>query len=250
MENISWIILAVILIVVLFLIYLYWTTNNLVIKKIDLNTAVPNISNSKVSGPTNMSYTYSAWVWVNSWNPNTAHAIAFAPSSSNNNPVAPYLVDGKDVDNVIMNNSYDFALYLDKNSPSLYCTVGSNPNDPSNTIVITNNFPLQSWVYVVVCVQNTLVDCYLNGKLITSQQINQNGSTPKTPSFNNIILGGNTWDCQLINFQRSPIVVNPQEVFTAYLSGNGQSVFSSLSNYGVQLDLTQNNTVKSSYTLF
>jgi hypothetical protein len=155
---------------------------------------------------------------------------------------------------VMKTNDYDFALYLDKNSPSLYCTVGAKKADPSNTIVVTNNFPLQTWVYVVICVQNNLVDCYLNGKLITSQQTNQkDGNAPVTPSFENIYLGNGTdgsWDCQLINFQRSPTVVNPQEVWTAYMAGNGQSMFSSLNSYGVQVGLTKNNNVTKSYTLF
>lgn len=244
MGTVSWIILGVVFIVIIFLIYLYWSTNNLVIMKTDLNVQNTAISSTKISGPANMSYTYSAWVWVNSWNTGVSHSIVYAPVDDSAPPPNT---------DTVKSYNYDFALYLDKNSPTLYCTLGSKPKDPSNTIVVTNNFPLQSWVYVVICVQNTLVDCYLNGKLITSQQTNQNNSPPQTPSFKNIYLGnGNnpTWDCQLINFQRSPTVVNPQQVWSAYLSGNGQSVFSSLNTYGVQLDLTQNNTVTKSYTLF
>ena len=252
MNNISWIILGVVFVVIFYLIYLYWSTSNLVIKTTDLNTSSPTISNTTITGPSNLSYTYSAWVWVNSWNTTVPHCITYAPV--NDSTKAPRLVNGVDSSNFMSNNNYDFALYLDTNSPSLYCTLGSKPKDTSNTVVITNNFPLQSWVYVVVCVQNNLVDCYLNGKLITSQQTNQSdGSAPVTPTFKNIYLGngpGSTWDCQLINFQRSPSIVNPQQVWSAYLAGNGQSMFSSLSSYGVQLDLTKNNIIKSSYTLF
>ena len=253
MGTVSWIILGVVIVVVIYIIYLYVKNSTLVIHKIDLNKQNASISSTTVAGPTNMSYTYSAWVWVNSWNTTTPHCIVYAPQADTQ--TAPFLTNGKDSGSIMSTTSYDFALYLDTNSPTLYCTLGSRPNDQSNTIVITNNFPLQSWVYVVVCAQNNLVDCYLNGKLITSQLTNQNNSPPVTPSFKNIYLGngsnaGSTWDCQLINFQRSPSVVNPQQVWTSYLAGNGQSLFSSLSSYGVQLDLTQNNTITNSYTLF
>lgn len=254
MGTVSWIILGVVIIVIIFLFYLYWSTNNLVIYKTDLNSSAPSISASKLSGTTNMSYTYSSWVWVNSWNETVPHCIVYAPASSSDTGLPPRLTNGSDSANVMSANSYDFALFLDTNSPTLYCTVGSKPTDKSNTVVITNNFPLQTWVYVVVCVQNNLVDCYLNGKLITSQQTNQkDNSAPTTPSFKNMYLGNGTngtWDCQLINFQRSPTVVNPQQVWTAYLAGNGQSVFSSLNSYGVQVDLTKNNNITNSYTLF
>jgi hypothetical protein len=253
MGTVSWIILGVVFIVIIFLFYLYWSTNNLVIYKTDLNTSNPSISKSNISGATNLSYTYSSWVWVNSWNETTPHCIVYAPAGTGSKP-PPQLTNGTDMSAVMKTNDYDFALYLDKNSPSLYCTVGAKKDDPSNTIVVTNNFPLQTWVYVVICVQNNLVDCYLNGKLITSQQTNQkDGNAPVTPSFENIYLGNGTdgsWDCQLINFQRSPTVVNPQEVWTAYLAGNGQSMFSSLNSYGVQVGLTKNNNVTKSYTLF
>lgn len=254
MGTVSWIILGVVFIVIIFLFYLYWSTNNLVIYKTDLNSTNPTISTTKLSGATNMSYTYSSWVWVNSWNTTVPHCIVYAPAGSNDSAPPPRLTNGSDTNNTMAGKYYDFSLYLDTNSPSLYCTVGSKPNDKSNTVVITNNFPLQTWVYVVVCVQNNLVDCYLNGKLITSQQTNQlDNSAPVTPSFQNIYLGNgpaSNWDCQLINFQRSPTVVNPQQVWTAYLAGNGQSMFSSLNSYGVQVDLTKNNTITNSYTLF
>jgi len=251
MGTVSLIILGVIVILVIYIIYLYWTSTTLAIQKTDFNTVNPAITSDKISGPANMNYTYSAWVWVNSWNTTVPHAIVYAPSANNPNAPPPSLTNGNN--GAMLNQSYDFALYLDTNSPSLYCTLGSQPGDPSNTVVITNNFPLQTWVCIVVSVQNNLVDCYLNGKLIISQQTNQNNTPLVTPSFNQIFLGngtGNTWDCQMLNFERLPTVVNPQQVWSKYLSGNGQSMLPSMNGYGVKVDLTQNNTVTKSYKLF
>jgi hypothetical protein len=247
MNTITWIILGVVIFIFVYIVYLYWTSNVLSITILDLNKTNPPVPSTNVKGSTNANYTYSTWVWVNSWNVSVPHCIVSAPPGSSNPPPATYENGQK----------YDFALYMDKNSPTLYCSIGSSPNDQSNTITITNNFPLQSWVYVVVTVQTNVVDCYLNGKLIVSQQINQNGTPLVTPSFTNIYLGnnsgsgsGNGWDCQLMLFKWMPTIVTPQQVWNSYLSGNGQSMFPSLTSYGLQLDLTQNNQVTSSYTLF
>ena len=243
MGAVWWILLGVVLFVVIYVIYLFWTSRYLSIKVLDLNTANTTIASTSIKGSSNSNYTYSMWVWVNSWNTSVPHCFVYAPPSSLNSTPPTY------------NNGqpYDFALYMDQQSPTLYCTLGSSPGDSSNTVVITNNFPLQTWVYVVVCVQTNVVDCYLNGKMIVSQQTNQN-SALVTPSYKNLYMGNapsnNGWDCQMMLFNFQPMVVTPQQVWSSYLSGNGQSMFSSLSSYGLQMDLTQNNQVTSSYTLF
>jgi hypothetical protein len=94
------------------------------------------------------------------------------------------------------------------------------------------------------------VDCYLNGKLVISQLVQQQGSVVN-PTFKNIYLGnasGPGWDAQLSNFKRYTTALTPQEVWSNYLS---QAPNSSLFNgYGVQVDLTQNGSVTNTFKLF
>jgi hypothetical protein len=263
MSNATLIILAVVLIVFLYILYQYLTTSTTTVSIANLNTSIPPIPSNTIAGPTNMNYTYAAWVYVNSWNSNnlanTPHTIIYAPTGNSNGGTAPLLMNGAiqpTYDNNGQNTAYDFALFLDTNSPTLYCALGATSlnsdttSTPSNLITISNNFPLQTWVYVVVSVNTNVVDCYLNGKLVISQLIQQQGSIV-TPSFSNIYLGngsGPGWDAQLSNFKRYTTALTPQQVWSNYLS-QAPNTFS-MTSYGLKVDLTQNGSVTSSFTLF
>jgi hypothetical protein len=263
MTNASWIILAVVLIVFLYFLYQYLTTSTTTVSIANLNASIPPIASATIAGPTNMTYSYAAWVYVNSWNSNnlsnTPHALIYAPTGGSTASNAPLLLNGSiqpSYDNNGQNTSYDFGLFLDSASPTLYCALGATTlnsdttSTPSNLITVSNNFPLQTWVYVVISVNSNVVDCYLNGKLVISQLIQQQGSIV-TPSFSNIYLGngsGPGWDAQLSNFKRYTTALTPQIVWSNYLSQAPNSFF--LSSYGLQVDLTQNGSVTNTYKLF
>ena len=262
-SNISWILLGVVVILFIYILYQYLTTTTTTIGIANLNAPVPPIPSNTVPGANNMVYSFAAWVYVNSWNSNnlsnTPHTIIYAPTGGSSASNAPLLLDGSTqttYDNSGKNTAYDFGLFLDSTSPTLYCTLGGtslNSNTtqtPSNLITITNNFPLQTWVYVVVSVNTNVVDCYLNGKLVISQLTQQQGSIV-SPSFSNIYLGngsGPGWDAQVSNFKRYTTALTPQTVWSNYLSQAPNNFF--LSSYGMKIDLTKNGSVTNSYTLF
>jgi len=262
MSNATLIVLAVVLIIFIYILYQYLTTSTTTITIADLNNSIPPIASTTIASPTNMIYSYAAWVYVNSWNSNnldnTPHAIIYAPSGGSSNTNAPLLLNGSTTayDNNGKNTALDFGLFLDASSPTLYCALGATSlnsdttTTPSNLITISNNFPLQTWVYVVVSVNTNVVDCYLNGKLVISQLVQQQGSVVN-PTFKNIYLGnasGPGWDAQLSNFKRYTTALTPQEVWSNYLSQAPNS--SILSGYGVQVDLTQNGSVTNTFKLF
>jgi hypothetical protein len=118
------------------------------------------------------------------------------------------------------------------------------------TITITNNFPMQTWVYVVVNVDSgTYVDSYINGKLINSTQLASVAKTPPSDTdgdhamFIGNATGGNTFDASIAGFQNWPNVVGPQDVWNSYMSGNGGTSLSKLfGSYGVDISLTNNNS--------
>jgi len=263
MTNASWIILAVVLIVFLYILYQYLTTSTTTVNIANLNASIPPMASSTIAGSTNMTYSYATWVYVNSWNSNnlsnTPHALIYAPTGGSTASNAPLLLDGSvqtSYDNNGQNTAYDFGLFLDSTSPTLYCALGATTlnsdttSTPSNLITVSNNFPLQTWVYVVISANTNVIDCYLNGKLVISQLIQQQGSIV-TPSFSNIYLGngsGPGWDAQLSNFKRYTTALTPQTVWSNYLSQAPNSIFAS--SYGLQVDLTQNGSVTNTYKLF
>jgi hypothetical protein len=264
MENASWIILVVVIIIFVYILYQYLTTSTTTVTSTDLNSSNAPIAGKTVAGPSNMKYTYATWIYVNSWDNTVPHSIVFAPSGSSTGSNSPALSNGNIPTNYDMgpsntsgnNTSYDFSLFLDENSPTLYCALGAttlNSNTtttPSNLITITNNFPLQTWVYVVVSVNTNVVDCYLNGKLVISQLVSQQSSIT-TPSFSNIYLGNGTgpgWDAQMRNFKRFTTASTPQKVWSDYLSQSPNKL-SALSSYGLNIDLTKNGSVTNTFTL-
>jgi hypothetical protein len=262
MTSATWIVLGVVLVIFIYFLYQYLTTSTTSISVADLNTSTPAIVSSSIASPGNMTYSIAAWLYVNSWNSSnlnsSPHTLVYAPTGSSTNSNAPLLLNGAVqtvYDNNGQNTAYDFGLFLDAASPTLYCAMGATSlysdttTTPSNLITVTNNFPLQTWVYVVISVNTNVVDCYLNGKLVISQLIQQQNSITN-PTFKNIYLGngpGNGWDAQLSNFKRYTTALTPQTVWSNYLS---QSPNTYLSSYGLQMDLTQNGSVTNTYKLF
>jgi hypothetical protein len=62
-------------------------------------------------------------------------------------------------------------LYLDTTAPTLYCKLSGLGNNANPVIKVTENFPIQKWVYVVISVDSQIADCYLDGKLIKSTKL-------------------------------------------------------------------------------
>lgn len=250
MTNASWIILSVVLLIFIYIVYQYLTTSTTTVSTVDLNGIQQAIQSSTLVGPNNLNYTIGTWIYVNSWDTSKSHSIVYAPTGTDS--TAPVLVDGTNGNST----PYDFALFLDKTSPTLYFALGGSslsedlgPYKSSNLITITDNFPIQSWVYITVSVNTNVVDCYINGKLVISQLTQKSGI--QTPSFKSAYFGNGPeagWDAQMRNFKRYTTTMNPQDVWSNYLS-QSPNTFMALSTYGVQVDLLKNGSVANTFTL-
>ena len=114
------------------------------------------------------------------------------------------------------------------------------------THVIMDNFPLQKWVYVVISVDNNVVDLYIDGKLIRSHkvdgisQINENSDI----TFGQL-------DAFIAKMEREPKPMDPSYAWSKYMEGNGGNYFSRmLANYGGTLTLTKNDMDVREFQLF
>jgi len=168
---------------------------------IDLNKSNPPIANDSIVNPPSTSFTYGMWVYVNNWSPGIKEIIKAANSD----------------------NSVKFRIYLDSNSPTLNVDIyTTDPTSSTKTVLITNNFPIQRWVYIVVSVEGSVVDCYLDGKLVKSQQLTYlpNMGTTYTIQYGR-------FDAYLTKFYRNASPSDPQTVWSNYMAGNGFSA-----NYG------------------
>jgi hypothetical protein len=140
--NTTLIVLGVVIVILVYVLYYYFTnTASTLQAQASLNLIVPGISN--LNNATSTRYAYGIWIYINTWNTNVAHTI-FSRSSN-------------------------LKVYLDQYAPILKCDIAMSSGQPQ-TMVITDNFPLQKWTHIIISVDNQYVDAYLDGKLIQSHR--------------------------------------------------------------------------------
>ena len=194
------------------------------------------------NNPTSSRYAYGLWIYVNSW-------------------------DNNIVNKTIYERDENIKLYLDTDSPTLKCDI-TMTDDEVQSFEITDNFPLQKWVYIIISVDNQYIDCYLDGKLVrsgrayTQETTNTNGEEiettkafPKTPSgtgnAGKIKLGGDKWDAYVTKFKHWSGPVNPETAHSEYLSGNGQSSFRNFfSRYGLDILIKKDDVEQTKLSIF
>lgn len=177
--------------------------------------------------------TYGIWIYVNTW--------------INTNKIIFSRVD-------------DVLLYLDKSSATLKCKIkptnvditvanGTATGTIVNVVDITNNFPIQKWVYVTIVLDSTgIADFYLDGKLVKSVQNSEIGTSPVLTSD---LKFGNGHDTYISKFERIVNVLGPSDVWAKYMKNNpGSSMKDSLGNYNVILSILKDNVVTSSLSAF
>ena len=219
--NLVVIILGIIIVVLIYILYQYFTASSKLVSTADLNSSAGPITN--IASPANVAYGYSVWIYVNSWTPGA--------------------------NKTIFSRQGNLKLYLDKNSPTLYLDVAMN--DGSNiTTTITTNFPIQRWVFLSVSADNQYFDIYMDGKLVVSNRMYKGGSsssvnTPsddatKIPVYLGNAPSGTGWDAVVAGFNRTTTALDPQTVWTTYMAGNGSSSWNPLSGYNMNLTILQN----------
>jgi hypothetical protein len=162
--NLVAIILGIIIIMLIFILYKYFTTTASALTSSSLvDLSIDQTSNAikKINSPKTNQYAYGIWVYINSWDSGTPKTI--------------------------FRHTGTMKVYIDSNSPSLKVDI-STMDGKTVTSTITDNFPLQKWVYIIASMDTSFLDVYLDGKLIKSVKITNAAQPPSTPE---IYLGNN-----------------------------------------------------------
>jgi len=229
------IILGIIIVVLIYVLYKYFTTSTATLGSlVDLSKTNSNTAFTKkedLKDPTTTRYSYGLWLYIDTWNSDSGKTIFYrkASISTDTNPV------------------YDIRLYLETSSPTLKCSFYTTTTDTSKTetITITTNFPIQKWVYITVSVDNKIIDCYIDGKLVTSQQLKGNLQS----QTNSDIYVGN-FNAHLAKFQRTNAPTDPQTVWSNYSAGNGgNSLKKMFSSYGVDVSFKKDNIEQQKFSI-
>jgi len=219
MNPIIYIILAIILVVVLYYVYVYWKPNPVLVKTVDLTKSEidpiqyshSNFMPNGTSGSTNIrniSYTYSIWIYVDSLQKSGVDQTLFTFCNE-------------------ANDKKFFRLYLDdQDTATLKVDIGTSPSKgayDTKYIIINPSFPLQRWTNVIVSIDTNFIDIYQDGKLALSSAITSPIYMPDTNSFIKFgSLTGHKQEVILGNFMRFPYPIDPATAYSIYTQGNGQ----------------------------
>ena len=213
-------------IVIIFLLYLlisfYRSSETVLTETANLSQTIPiEITNS----PGSSSYAYGIWIFVGNWDSNKPKTI--------------------------FKRANNLTVSLDNTSPKLRATFTMS-DDSEKDVIITDNMPLQKWVYITISVDGQYVDGYIDGKLVKSSRVISDELIPKVPtSTATMQLGGDGFDASIARFKHWAHAVDPQTVWNSYLQGNGQGSWTStISDYGVDLSILRNNVETTRFSLF
>jgi hypothetical protein len=278
--NFLLIILGVVIVILGYVLYMsYQSTPS--VKLMDLgkpsNTPIPTSTYPTVG--TSTRYAYGVWIYMNQLGQNSGqiYPIFFTRKGGVGPATGPPKFDtgnSASTDTAKQTQNYTFIVYLDANMPKLHFGIWTQGTTASPEIstpetgnpdgkdcfhaMITDNFTLQRWVYLVISVDNQFVDLYLDGKLVKSVKmanlpyqdstnvVNTNITAAMAKSLNAVNFGvlPGTY---IANFQRWETPLDPQSVWNYYMQGNGQS--SKLLNYNVNLDFVKDDKLTSQWKL-
>jgi hypothetical protein len=224
--DLSLVILGIVLIFVLYY-FLNKSGTTVLSNKLDLSSKQTSIPIDKIPDPTSRKYSYEMWMYVFNFQGSEEYIISRASSGT-----------GKNI-----------GVKLEKSSPTLkmdYTATGTGTPSTTKSITITDNFPLQTWVHLILSVDDKYVDIYMNGKLIKSVQ----DANIDTPSATSPIDYGIT-NCYLAKLSRTSMATDPQTAWNNYSAGNGENPMAKyLSSFGLSMTLQKNSQDFSKITLF
>jgi len=229
--NYAFVILGVVFIFVLYY-YLYSDGSAVLSNKLDLNTVQPAVPITSISSPDSRKYSIEMWMYVYNFAGGASPKYIISRSASESTDAIP-------IKNI--------GIKLDSASPKLYVEYSKKGTaaSTSESQLITDNFPLQSWVHLIVSVDNSFIDVYMNGKLVKSFQ-----DTINAPSATSLIEYGQV-NCYLAKMTRTLTATDPQTAWDHYISGNGENPLAKyLANFGLSVTLQKNNQDYSKITVF
>ena len=227
--NYLFIILGIVVVIILYFVYSYlFPSKNKVANKNYLANGVKDVSFEKLENPSSEKYSLEVWIYANNLN-----GTDTATRSTDGAFTAPGGISANVsgcIFQVMTGTSSCYNLDLFNDATLAFYNSGTTP------VVTVPNFPLQRWVYVVISVDNKLVDIYLDGKLIRSVK---SSSTITAPTAQSIFKFG-TGDIYIAGMNRTATVTDSNTVFKNYMQGNAGL---KLPGYSISLDFLKNSSV-------
>ena len=241
--------LSIIIIFLLFMIYRFLMSEKALVKNISLKSGHLDIALSKLKIKDYGNYNIAFWIYVNELPANLAYStmtdVSYADNYGNDkHPSGCILQTSSNKLSLDLYSDNVLTFYNGRKIPAVSASV--NPvvtAAPAKAYpsVLTNGFTIHKWTYIIVSVRNnTLVDLFMNGKLIQSS--NYDGTTApnkiEKPESTESLQFGKRLNALISKLYINPVAMDTNTAWNNYLAGNG-----SVSKMNVSFNLTQNGKI-------
>lgn len=182
-----------------------------------LSAQVDIVSDDLKTPPGDANLAYGIWIYVEKW---------------------PIAKNGGDV-NTIFHRPTELKLKFKDNGGlevETYTGAPSGASQSAQTTTITDNFPIQKWVYVTIAIENKIMDVYLDGKMVKSVSLDNPLAVTET---NNLVFNSNAVmdTVYMADFIRFPRTLVPEEVWKNYMKGASSNALTRTAG-GVKVNLS------------
>lgn len=194
-------------------------------------TTLPNNNNTS-------NYTYSMWFYVDDWNYRFGEEKTVLDRKDEDGYSSPGVILGAVENNIIV-------------------SVSCYPQSQTTGIVVDKsivhkcaipNFPLQSWVNLIISLYGRTLDMYIDGKLVRTCVLP--GVAKVNPDANILVTPGGGFSGWTSNFEYWSDATNPQQAYNIYKSGFGGSALGTLFNkYRIKISFLEYNEEQGSFEI-
>jgi hypothetical protein len=198
-----------------------------------LKTGIPEIKLEKLKIKDYSNYSIEFWIYVNE----LPTDVSFT-SFTNHNYYNKYGLTNHSNGCIFQTSDSNLSFDLYSDSVLTFFN-GRSSAANAQPSVLTNNFPVQQWTCVAVSVRNnSLVDLFMNGKLIQSAIYNGSSGIDKIlkPISSKNIQFGTKLNAYITKMYITNSAIDTNTAWKNYLKGNNTSAIA----MNISLNLTQN----------
>ena len=239
LDILKTVLIVLVVLVVLYLVLNYFFQSSTTLTTMQAASTKQKIDSSTLPNNNNTSnYTYSMWFYVDDWNQRFGEEKTLLTRPNGDGPASISVVLGA-MENDI---KISVACYPQNKDTGV---VGNNSIVHKCSV---KNFPLQSWVNLIVSLYGRTLDVYIDGKLVRTcvlpgvAKVNSEADIIVTPDGG---FAGHT-----AHFEYWDDASNPQQAYNIYKSGFGGSIVGNLFNkYRVKVSFLEDNREQGSFEI-
>lgn len=232
--NLYAVIAFLVIIIVLVLIY-RWYIKDKTELIVDWNPAMGRKVLSKIEINNSPNYTFSVWIYLKNWNQTKNEKLIFQRYTGTHS-------------NSLKGSSELYSeLLLGAESPEIIIRIKGDNN------ITVPRIPLQRWVHVLYTIQSSIMDVYIDGKLIKHAELK---SLETPPSDTTIAVFGTKTHHDTIQGKISKLeyirkFISPQRAWDIYVDGpKDSSIFGTwLNRYMLRIQWMKDGKVEHEYKI-